>query len=337
MEPTSLRRTARAARFTPGIVLLATAPPIGKRRALALLVAFLLLWLVLQLLLIVPFMQLASLLIGTTSFSMTDLTTAGAATTAAGVAASTAAVLATVLSAVLLRRWGSPSLAVMGLRFEATWLRELVVGAALGPLLFALVLAIEVAAGWASVRPGAIAADGLLFGALTFTGVAVSEELLARGFLLQLLSRAWNPTVGVAASSVLFAGLHGFNPNASPLALLDLVAAGLLLAWGYLATGRLWLPIALHWSWNFAQGPLFGFPVSGLQSPAVLAVDATGADWLTGGGFGPEAGLVGLLAEVVGAAIILGWRRAGGSHRATIVTALAGLAGLAFLPLLLAR
>jgi membrane protease YdiL (CAAX protease family) len=322
--------------LTPGARLLAAAPRMSKRRAAALLVTFFALWLALQLLLGFPLLLAVGLLAGTAPLALSDMAAAGTAiTSVTGVAFALAAVLATLLPAVALRPWGAPSFAALGLRRDGTWDREIVLGVALGPLLFALVLALTLAAGWASVRPGSLGPEGLLLGALTFTGVAVYEEVLARGVLLQLLSRAWNPAVGVLGSSVIFAVLHGANPDASPLAVVGLLAAGLLLAWGYLATGRLWLPIALHWSWNFAQGPLFGFPVSGLHSEALLAVSVVGPEWITGGGFGPEAGLIGLLAEGIGAGTILAWRRAGGSRAATTAVALAGLAGLGLLAALL--
>jgi membrane protease YdiL (CAAX protease family) len=205
----------------------------------------------------------------------------------------------------------------------------------LGPIAFALVLALQLGLGWATVERGTISPAGLLLGALGFTGVAVNEELAIRGFILQVLGRAWSTPVALVVSSGLFAALHAPNPNATPAAIGLLVVAGLALAWGYLATGRLWLPIAFHWSWNFAQGPLFGFPVSGLGGESVLSVTPVGPDWATGGGFGPEAGLVGLAAEAVAAAIVLGWRRAGGRGPATVAAAVAGLASVAFLLVLI--
>jgi membrane protease YdiL (CAAX protease family) len=219
----------------------------------------------------------------------------------------------------------------MGLRREGAWVREILLGAALGPLAFALVLALELACGWATVSPGSISLGSLLLGALGYTGIAINEEIATRGFLLQVLGRAWNPPAALLGSSALFAALHGLNPHATPIAVAFLVIAGLALGWGYFATGRLWLPIAFHWSWNFAQGPLFGFPVSGLSGAGVLAVTPTGPEAATGGAFGPEAGLVGLAAEAVVALIIFGWWRTRGSAAATMAAAIGGLAGLAFL------
>jgi membrane protease YdiL (CAAX protease family) len=112
---------------------------------------------------------------------------------------------------------------------------------------------------------------------------------------------------------LLFALAHLANPGSSPVAVLGLFFAGLLLAAGYLATSRLWLPIGLHLSWNFCQGPVFGFPVSGFAAPSLLAVEPVGPEALTGGPFGPEASLIGILAELIGIGLI--WLWAGRSAR----------------------
>src|SRR5690606_10462502 len=118
--------------------------------------------------------------------------------------------------------------------------------------------------------------------------------------------------------SAIFALLHGFNPGFGLTALLGLFLAGLLFAQAYIVTRQLWLPIALHLSWNFAEGPLFGFPVSGLPGEGLLTVQLAGPEVVTGGAFGPEAGLV----VIVGIAIAAGvlymrgrWRRTANAQR----------------------
>jgi membrane protease YdiL (CAAX protease family) len=326
----------------PGIARLAAAPPLSTRRALLLLIGFFGLWLGFQVgagvLLAVGLAVGGRLPPGPWPRALEELLrAAGFVTSELGLMAATSSLLATLGAVAVLVPHGGPSLAAMGLRCERGWWREGLVGLALGPLLFALILAVELACGWAAVSPQRWDGARLLFGLLTFTAVAVSEEVVARGFLLQVLGRAWGPAVGVVGSSGVFGLLHVANPHASGFAVAGVTAAGLVFAWAYLATGRLWLPIAFHLSWNFAQGPLFGFPVSGLPSGGLLAVQVSGPVWATGGAFGPEAGLLGMGATLVAAALIAAWRRADASAFATSAVLLGAGAGLGFLLVLVTR
>jgi hypothetical protein len=80
--------------------------------------------------------------------------------------------------------------------------------------------------------------------------------------------------------------------------------AGIFLGYGYVRTRQLWLPIGLHLGWNFCEGVVFGFPVSGLDIYALTRIEVTGPELWTGGAFGPEAGLIILPALIVGAGLI---------------------------------
>ena len=63
----------------------------------------------------------------------------------------------------------------------------------------------------------------------------------------------------------------------------------------YLRTRMLWLPIGMHFAWNFVQGFVLGLPVSGIQSPvSLLRAEVHGREWLTGGSYGPEGGVLAL-------------------------------------------
>ncbi len=77
--------------------------------------------------------------------------------------------------------------------------------------------------------------------------------------------------------------------------------AGLFLGVGFVLTGELAIPIGLHITWNFFQGNIFGFPVSGSNSgTSLISISQGGPDLLTGGAFGPEAGLIGILTMILG-------------------------------------
>ncbi|MCC6175833.1 MAG: CPBP family intramembrane metalloprotease [Chloroflexi bacterium] len=216
----------------------------------------------------------------------------------------------TVLSVNVMRRFfGGPRLFDLGLHRQGHWFHDSLLGLALGPVMFGTILLLLLAAGWADVRPGTIGPGGLITALATFVFVAFSEEVLARGWLLQVLERGYGRWAGVVGSSVLFALLHASNPGFGLTALIGLFCAGLVLAQAYLVTRRLWLPMAFHLSWNYSEGPIFGFPVSGLSSAGLLVADVHGPDLVTGGSFGPEAGLVVLVGLGLASVVLAFWRR----------------------------
>lgn len=216
---------------------------------------------------------------------------AASSATTLSVAAATA--LATLLSVWIMWRWFTgPSLLDLGLRRQPGWLTDTLVGLALGPIMFLAILLVLLAAGWAEVEAGTIGASGLLTAFVTYVLVAFAEEVFARGWVLQVLERGRGTMVAVIGSSAIFALLHAFNPGFGLTALLGLFLAGVLFAQAYVVTRQLWLPIALHLTWNFSEGPLFGFPVSGLPAEGLMTIRPTGPEVVTGGAFGPEAGLI---------------------------------------------
>ena len=136
--------------------------------------------------------------------------------------------------------------------------------------------------------------------------VGFYEEVMLRGYvLINLKERLWWKgisdrkalIIAVMLSSVLFSLAHLLNPNASFITFITISLAGILLAFPFVWTGNLALSIGLHSAWNFILGGVFGFKVSGLSwSASILYVQSTGPDWWTGGLFGPEAGISGVIA-----------------------------------------
>ena len=145
----------------------------------------------------------------------------------------------------------------------------------------------------------------LAFYLLIYMIVGFQEELLSRGYHLQTLASGINSFWGVMISSAVFGILHLSNPNATWVSAAGIFFAGLFLALAYLRTGQLWLSIGLHFGWNFFEGVVFGFPVSGLYSYHLLRISVSGPVIWTGGDFGPEAGLVVLPAIALGTVLIL--------------------------------
>jgi hypothetical protein len=119
------------------------------------------------------------------------------------------------------------------------------------------------------------------------------EEILFRGYGFQRLVEAVGQVGAVVLMSAFFGFVHIENPSVSVLSTVNTILAGILFSVAYLRTRALWLPITLHWAWNFFQGQVFSLPVSGLHMPHPLFdVRITGPSWLTGGAYGPEGGLV---------------------------------------------
>ena len=117
---------------------------------------------------------------------------------------------------------------------------------------------------------------------------------------------AGNPTLeGIERLETIWRGLRRSDVfPVSWAAVLGLLVGGLFLAYGYVRTRSLWLPVGLHIGWNFFEGVVFGFPVSGLDIYPLLRIKVNGPVLWTGGAFGPEAGLIVLPALILGAALI---------------------------------
>ena len=121
-----------------------------------------------------------------------------------------------------------------------------------------------------------------------------TEEILTRGWLMQVVGVRHNHGLAIIISSVIFAVLHFLNPNVSYLAIFNLVLVSLFFAFYVLHEGGLWGVCAIHSAWNWAQGNLFGFEVSGQGARGGSLIDLTlvGPSWLAGGSFGPEGGAI---------------------------------------------
>ena len=148
---------------------------------------------------------------------------------------------------------------------------------------------------------------GALLVLLGWVVQGAAEEILARGFLLPILGVRWGPAAGVIISSLFFSILHLQNPNLSLISLLNLFLFGLFTALYALNEGGLWGIFAIHAVWNWAQGNLFGFSVSGIdiQSSILFDLMEAGPDWATGGLFGPEGGVVVTLVLLIGISALM--------------------------------
>ena len=128
--------------------------------------------------------------------------------------------------------------------------------------------------------------------AMAFTS-AIFEEILFRGIIFRITEEKLGSYWALIISAAIFGAMHLANPHSSILAALGLaIQAGLLLAAAYIFSRNLWFPIAIHFAWNFTQSGIFGVSTSGNNmGKSLLTTKIEGAEWFTGGQFGPEASI----------------------------------------------
>jgi len=204
------------------------------------------------------------------------------------------------------------SISSLGLSIDRRLLPDLMVGFGIAALMMGLIFLVEWTVGWLEVESivwtTTRSSDwilGLLGGLGYFIVIGFQEELIFRGYQLQNLVDSLDLPKGLVLSSLLFTIAHVLNPHASLLSTLGIFLAGIFFVYGWLRTHQLWLPIGLHIGWNFFEGNVFGFPVSGTETFHLINHTVSGPSLLTGGDFGPEAGLILIPALAFG--ILLIW------------------------------
>jgi membrane protease YdiL (CAAX protease family) len=192
-------------------------------------------------------------------------------------------------------------------------LRDLVLGLIAGATLFTVVVLELVLTGHYRVSAVALTPD-LAIAALMLLPGAALEEMLFRGVLFRLVEEWAGSWVGIIVSAVLFGAAHAANHGATLISTTAIaLEAGVLLGAAYMVTRTLWFPIGLHFGWNFFEGPVYGTQISGGHATSsLLAGHVSGPVWLTGGTFGPEAGVPAIVTCVIAATILLVYANANG-------------------------
>ncbi len=191
--------------------------------------------------------------------------------------------------------------------------REFLIGVGIAGAEWCVIFAFSLATSVITIRETRFDGTHLLFGVglLTLFNllVGLNEELDARGYILQNLSEGIRFIPAVLVSSLYFGALHLLNPGAGPAAVLGVVLFGITASLTYWATGRLWMPIGLHAASNILEGPVFGFLVSGLDMGGLFQLRVNGPEWLMGGTFGPEAGALTIVPEIILIGLLFLWGR----------------------------
>jgi hypothetical protein len=181
----------------------------------------------------------------------------------------------------------------------------IVIGAALILTVAALERVLRLAHfGVNTVSPTQVVSAGAIY-SVALAIAATNEELVFRGYPFQRLVEAITPAGGIAVTSVFFGLAHLGNPNHTWFSTANTALVGIPLAIAYLRTRSLWMPVGIHFSWNFVLGFVFGLPVSGFRLPeSLLKGQVQGAAWITGAEYGPEGGALATFV-ILGATIYL--------------------------------
>lgn len=174
-------------------------------------------------------------------------------------------------------------------------------GFAIGFIFFVAVTGIMMACGCYHVNGFGSDYLGILIFLIEMILVAVGEEVIFRGILYRMIAQRWSYIPALVVSALFFGLIHIFNPGATLWSAIAIaIEAGLLLGMAYEYSQTLWLPIGIHWGWNWVQGSIFGFPVSGQDFGASLIQSSTsGPDLISGGIFGAEASVIAVLVGIV--------------------------------------
>jgi CAAX protease family protein len=215
-------------------------------------------------------------------------------------------------SVYIARRWlDKKSFESLGLKLNQQALVDVLAGIGIAFVQMGFIYILMLGLNWLTFEgfawefdPINIVVTGVLTFFVAFIFVGWNEELFSRGYHLQTITSGTNLFWGVIISSAMFGLLHLANPNATWASAAGIFFGGILFAYTYIRTKQLWLPIGLHIGWNFFEGAVFGFPVSGLDIYALTRIQVTGPEIWTGGPFGPEAGLIVLPSLLLGAGLI---------------------------------
>jgi len=232
------------------------------------------------------------------------------ASTAINLAAYLTALAFGVFAAVRWRRQRQPVLAGFGLTVDRRTLPDIGVGLAITTVAMIGILVVLMAAG--DVRASSDTfqpAVALVFGIFLILQ-GIFDEIVMRGMLVSGLALllGGRRIAAVLVAGILYGLTHAFFEGASALSIVSNSLGGVMYGLAFVLTGRIWLGVGLHFAWNWVQGPILGFILSGHPvTGALFRIENLGPVWLTGGDYGPEGGIVGIGFRFVVIAAVVAW------------------------------
>ncbi len=210
----------------------------------------------------------------------------------------------------------------VGFVLDRQWAIESALGASIGIAAILIITGLIYAAGGVHLTlDPARSLGAMASAAYVFLFVALFEETLFRGFVFQRFvegAGAWTAMIGLA---LVFAVAHWGNPDMTGAtkvwATIDTGLGAIVLGLGYLRTRSLAFPVGFHFAWNWTQGALLGFDVSGFDQPGwlqPLLLDQP--EWVTGGSFGPEASVFAVIVDLALIGLLWKWRGTGAGRSA---------------------
>lgn len=177
-------------------------------------------------------------------------------------------------------------------------LKDTGIGFLWGMLMMAAVIGIFALCGWYKIIGCSFNVAFVYRYLMAYFVVAVGEEIVFRGIMFRLLDSQFNLWVAMIISAIVFGAAHIINPNATVVSTVGIsLASGVLFGLLFKYYRTLWVPIGIHWSWNFVQGTVTGCPVSGgAPDYSILQSVTSGPELFTGGLFGPEASIITMIA-----------------------------------------
>ena len=192
---------------------------------------------------------------------------------------------------------------------KRNWLKYLVWGILLSLLQMGVIALVYQVGGIGSFELNELSLEPILFvlGLFPFWLLqGGTEEVATRGWLLTRIAARTNLPLAIVISSSLFGILHMGNAGVTFLSVLNIILDGVLAALLFIYTDSIWLVVAQHDTWNYVQGNLLGFQVSGTGADASIFsfTMGDGPDWLTGGAFGAEGSIITTLVLLVSLVIV---------------------------------